>query len=70
MQKPRETNYDRARRLIDELAASGTCADYIDVQNAAKGRGLDREVDDLVVARGLRDEVDGICWKARKGRRL
>ena len=69
MQKRRETNYDRARRLIDELAASGTCADYIDVQNAAKGRGLDREVDDLLVARSIRDEIDGICRKARKARR-
>jgi hypothetical protein len=69
MQKPKETNYDRARRLIDELAASGTCVDYIDVQNAAKGRGLDREVDDLLVARGIRDEVDEMCRKARKHRR-
>ena len=66
MQEPREAKYEEARRLIDQLAASGTCADYIDVQNAAKGRGLDREVDDLLVTRSIRDEIDGICRKARK----
>ena len=68
MQEPRETKYEEARRLIDQLAASGTCADYIDVQNAAKRRGIDREVDDLLVARDLRDAIDEICRKARKDR--
>jgi hypothetical protein len=46
MPKAREARYEAARRLINEPAASGTCADYIDAQNAAKARGLDREVDD------------------------
>jgi hypothetical protein len=65
MQPPKEAKYEAARRLKQELAASGTCTDYIDVQNAAKGHGLNREVDDLLVAWALRAEVNEICRNAR-----
>jgi hypothetical protein len=65
----REERLERARQLIDELAASGTCADYIDVQIRAKGHGLDREVDHLLARRSVRDDVKAMCQQARKDRR-
>jgi hypothetical protein len=61
--------YERARRLIDDLAASAACADYIDVQTRAKGQGLDREVDGLLARQSVRDDVSAMCRKARKDRR-
>jgi hypothetical protein len=65
----KEDRYESARRLIDDLAASGACADYIDVQTRAKGRGLDREVDGLLARQSVRDDVSAMCRKARKDRR-
>ena len=65
MQNPTQAKYERARRLIDALAASGNCADYIDVQTAAKGRGLDQAIEHLLAKKSLRDEIDLICRKAR-----
>ena len=65
----KDERYERARRLIDDLAASGACADYIDVQTRAKGRGLDREVDGLLARQSVRDDVSAMCRKARKDRR-
>jgi hypothetical protein len=47
----KEERHERAWQLVDEIAASGACADYIDVQTRAKGRGLDREVDALLAQR-------------------
>jgi hypothetical protein len=61
----KEERHKRARQLIDEIAASGTCADHIDVQVRAKGRGLDREVDALFAQKSVRDEVKVMCKKAR-----
>jgi len=61
----REERLERARQLIDEIAASGTCADYIDVQIRAKGRGLDREMDALLAQKSVRDAVKAMCKEAR-----
>ena len=58
--------YELARRIIDEIAASGRCADFIDVHESAKRRGgFDLEVDRLLAQKSIRDEVDAICDKAR-----
>jgi hypothetical protein len=67
--KSKEERYARARQLIDEAAASGKCADYIDVQVMAKGRGLDAEVDSLLARQSVRDEVKAMCREAQKDRR-
>ena len=66
MDAPNQAKYERARRLIEGLAASGTCADYIDVQNAARGRGLDSTIDHLLSQKTVRDELDAICKQARR----
>jgi hypothetical protein len=50
---------------MDQIAASGTCADYIDRQVTAKGRGVDREVDALLAQMSDRNEVKAMCKKAR-----
>jgi hypothetical protein len=61
-----EERYERARQIIDEIAAAGRCVDYIDVHEAAKRRGgFDVEVDRLLAHKSVRDEVDAICEKAR-----
>jgi hypothetical protein len=65
----KEERYTRARQLIDEAAASGDCADYIDVQVMAKGRGLDAEVGNLLARQSVRDDVNAMCKEARKNRR-
>ena len=57
--------YECARRIIEEIAASGTCADYIDVHVTAKGWGFDLEVDRLLALKTVRDETDAMCNKAR-----
>ncbi len=58
--------YELARKIIDEIAASGRCADYIDVHESAKRRGcFDLEVDRLLAQKSIRDEVDAMCDKAR-----
>lgn len=69
MKSAKEAKRERARRLIDELAATGDHTDYISIQNAARGRGLDREIDDLLAGQSLRDDVKAMCDKARKERR-
>jgi hypothetical protein len=61
-----EERYELARRMIEEIAASGRCADYIDVHESAKRRGgFDLEVDGLLAYKSVRDEVDALCEKAR-----
>jgi hypothetical protein len=60
-----DERYELARQIIDEIAASGRCEDYIDVHEAAKGRGFDLEVDRLLAQKTVRDEIDAICEKAR-----
>ena len=61
-----DDRYELARQLIDEIAASGRCVDYIDVHEAAKRRGgFDLEVDRLLAQKSVRDEVDAMCEKAR-----
>jgi hypothetical protein len=61
-----EERYELARKIIDEIAASGRCADYIDVHESAKRRGgFDLEVDRLLAQKSIRDEVDAMCDKAR-----
>ena len=61
-----EERYDLARQIINEIAASGTCTDHIDVHVRAKGRGFDLEVDRLLQQKIVRDEVDAMCAKARR----
>ncbi len=65
----KEERYARARQLIDEAAASGKCADYIDVQVMTKGRGLDAEVANLLGRQSVREEVKAMCREAQKNRR-
>ena len=60
-----DDRYELARQIIDEIAASGTCTDHIDVHVTAKGRGFDLEVDRLLSQKTVRDEIDAICEKAR-----
>ena len=63
-----QERYELARQLINEIAASGRCADYIDVHESAKRRGgFDVEVDRLLALKSVRDEVDAICENARGG---
>ena len=64
-----EARLERARQLIEAIAASGTCADYIDVQNTARGRGLDGAVNHLLAQKSVRVEIDAICKQAREKKR-
>ena len=60
-----DDRYELARHLIDEIASSGLCTDYIDVHIRAMGRGFDVEVDRLLAQKSVRDEVDAMCVKAQ-----
>ena len=61
-----DERYELARQMIDEIAASGRCVDYIDVHEAAKRRGgFDLEVDRLLALQTVRDEVDALCEKGQ-----
>ena len=61
-----DDRYELARQILNEIAASGTCTDHIDVHVTAKGRGFDLEVDRLLQQKTVRDEVDAVCEKARR----
>jgi hypothetical protein len=68
MDEAREARLKQARQLVDEIAAKGTCVDFVDVQFYAKGRGLDWEIRQLFVSRAVRNEVNALCEKTRKDR--
>jgi hypothetical protein len=66
MDDANEERLKQARQLIDQIAARGTCADFLDVQFYAKGHGYDWEMRQLFVSKPVRDDVNARCGEARK----